>query len=75
MKILEHGIYYKIDKTLTCVCGCKFEYETSDIYQDTIFAFTSCLQQVQTYVLFPECNARIHLSKTYTSSFELNNKE
>ena len=62
MKILKHGIYYKIDKTLTCVCGCKFEY-------------TSCPQQVQTYVLCPECNARIHLSKTYTSSFELNNKE
>ena len=67
MEILEHGIYYEENKIINCSCGCKFEYETSDIYSDNSLAYTTCPPQIQTYVLCPECNSRINLSKIYTS--------
>ena len=57
MKILEHGVYYTENKIITCSCGCKFEYETSDIYKDNSLAYTTYPQQIQTYVLCPECNS------------------
>lgn len=67
MKILEHGIYYTENKIITCLCGCRFECETSDIYKDNSLAYTTCSQQIQTYVLCPECNSKINLGKIYIS--------
>lgn len=74
MKILEHGNFYTENKIITCSCGCKFEYETSDIYSDNSIAYPTCPPQIQTYVLCPECNSRINLNKTYINEY-LKNKE
>ena len=66
MEILEHGIYYNKCSEITCGCGCKFRYETSDICIDSDLALTSCPQQYRRYVRCPECCAKIYLGDTYT---------
>ena len=64
MKVLEHGNFYKKNKIVDCICGCKFEYELCDIYTDTYLAYTSYPEQYRRYVRCPECGATIHLGTT-----------
>ena len=68
MKVLKHGNYYKENKIIDCVCGCQFEYESRDIVTDYSLVHTSNPIQYDQYILCPECNARINLSKTYLSN-------
>lgn len=72
MKIIKHGIYYKENRKIKCNCGCEFEYEIEDIKKDNTLAYISNPPLIQEYILCPECNARINLSKTYTHSITTN---
>ena len=68
MKILEHGNFYKENKIIKCICGCKFEYEQSDIMTDTSLAYTTSPEQYKRYVRCPECDAKTELGTTYVHS-------
>ena len=65
MKVLEHGSFYRENKIIDCICGCKFEYEMKDILTDTSLAYTTCPQQYSRYVRCPECDAKISIGNTY----------
>lgn len=65
MKVIEHGSFYRENRIIDCVCGCKFEYEQSDIYTDATLSYTTCPTQYRKYVECPECGAKTELGTTY----------
>ena len=67
MKVLKHGNYYRENKIIECICGCKFEYDNEDIKTDLNLIYTTNPPQYQQFVLCPECNSRNDLSKTFLS--------
>lgn len=67
IKILKHGNKFGEPLKATCICGCEFQYESSDILNDTTLMFATYPGQVKTYILCPECRARINLSTRYVT--------
>ena len=55
MKILKHG---KVNRVITCLCGCEFQYDQNDIQYDIHF---STAANGTAYVICPDCGARIFL--------------
>ena len=68
MKVIEHGSFYKEDRTIRCICGCKYEYEIDDICKDALLSLTTCPEQHRRYVYCPECGARADIGTTYEIS-------
>lgn len=61
MKVLEHGMYYDKKTKIRCSCGCRFEYENSDIVLDKMLELTTFPPQWKKFVVCPECKARIFI--------------
>ena len=72
IKILKHGNKNGEPLKAECLCGCEFEYETSDILKDTTLMFTTYPGQIRTYIMCPECYSRINLSTRYITDSEFN---
>lgn len=72
MKVIKHGNFYKENRTVKCICGCEFEYDTDDIESEYEIIYTTLPRQLTRYVLCPECGARTDIGKTYKYS-ELEN--
>ena len=71
MKVLEHGNFYQENKIVDCICGCKFEYEEDDIYNDCSIELCTFPSKIRKYVQCPECGARTDIGQT----FKYNHKE
>lgn len=65
MKVLEHGSFYKKDKIIECICGCKYQYEQNDIKTDASLVYTTCPEQYRRYVNCPECGAKTEIGTTF----------
>lgn len=65
MKILKHGNKFARNKIITCMCGCKFEYDEDDIMKDKELCFATFPPTLKTYVKCPECDAEIILSTQF----------
>lgn len=66
MEILEHGIYYNEGGESSCVCGCRFKYDSKDVCTDNAFGLSVNPMKYKQYVQCPECSARIYLGSTIT---------
>lgn len=58
MRILKHG---KVNRVITCICGCEFEYDPNDIQYDIRYGFNDISTAGTAYVICPECGAKIFL--------------
>ena len=57
MKILE----LPVDTTITCTCGCKFEFGTDDVVVDTMYAdYNKCYKPILVECPFCERKWIIH---------------
>lgn len=58
MKIIKHG---KVNRVITCNCGCEFEYDQNDIqYGFNNTSITNCYLN-NAYVICPDCGAKIFI--------------
>ena len=64
MKIIKHGIKKQNVGTATCNCGCVFEYNSKDIYEEIklgdMLAYIETIKKVNC----PECGSSIKLFST-----------
>lgn len=58
MKILKHG---KVNRVITCNCGCEFEYDEHDIQYGFNNAITVVTGWNSAYVICPDCGAKIFI--------------
>lgn len=65
MKVLEHGNFYEENRIIDCICGCKYEYEIEDIYNDDSLELWTTPPRIKRYVKCPECGARTDIATTY----------
>ena len=63
MKILKHGFYAH---TITCRCGCEYQYDKDDI--KSLEKFTNTKPNAkQYYVRCPECKEMTYIPETLLS--------
>lgn len=72
IKILKHGNKNGEPLKAECLCGCEFEYETSDVLKDTTLMYTTFPAQIRTYIMCPECCSRIDLRTRYITDSGFN---
>lgn len=59
MKIIKHG---KVNRVVTCNCGCEFEFDMGDINIECYLTYNSTNGQEQkNYVICPDCGAKIYI--------------
>lgn len=58
MRVIKHG---RVNRVITCNCGCEFEYNQNDIYRlangVSVIGHSYC----NAYVICPDCGEKIFL--------------